>query len=201
MRATDILKEEHRVIERVLECLERMAQEARHSGHIPRRAAREAIEFFRHFADHCHHAKEEQQLFPLLEAKGFSATQGPTAVMRHEHVEGRDLIRGMLDAIEEAESDVASESAAVDKFVYHAMKYVDLLRQHIQKEDHCLFAMADQVITEADDEALLAAFDHAERHVMGHGCHQRYVQLADALVREFLGHDGGQSAVSCTAHI
>lgn len=195
MKATMILKNEHRVIERVLDCLERMAEQAEGEQRIPRRAVREAIDFFRHFADHCHHAKEEQQLFPLLESKGFSPTQGPTEVMRHEHVEGRNYIRGMSDALTLADAD---ERPAVHAFVRHARGYVALLRSHIQKEDHCLFAMADQVLTEAEDASLISTFEHLETHDIGVGCHERYVHLAEKLYAEY--HNVATASNSTTMH-
>ena len=47
----------------------------------------------------------------------------------------------MADAIEGA---AAGSSEAVTRFITHAQGYVGLLRQHIEKEDHCLFAMANR---------------------------------------------------------
>lgn len=182
MKTTQILKDEHRVIEQVLNCLERMAAQAERDRKLPVAAARDAIEFFRHFADHCHHAKEEDQLFPLLESKGFSADAGPTAVMRFEHTQGREYVRAMSAAADAAER---GEPAAVDQFTRNARGYLELLRNHIAKEDRCLFSMADQVLTDADDEALLAAFEHVEHVDIGTGCHEKHVRLADRLAETY----------------
>jgi len=85
MRPTEILMQEHRVIEQVLDCLERMAQRVEAGDELDLESAKQAIDFFRNFADRCHHGKEEDCLFPLLEQKGFSREQGPTGVMLHEH--------------------------------------------------------------------------------------------------------------------
>ena len=182
MKTTQILMDEHRVIEQVLDCLERMAAQAERDRNLPIAPARDAIEFFRHFADHCHHAKEENQLFPLLESKGFSPESGPTAVMRFEHTQGREHVGAMSAAIDAAER---GEPAAVDQFTRNAKGYIELLRNHINKEDHCLFPMADQALTDADDEALLAAFEHVEHVDIGAGCHEKYVRLADQLAETY----------------
>ena len=48
------------------------------------------------------------------------------------------------DAVEEA---AAGKSKAIAQFVTHARGYVNLLREHIEKEDHCLFTMANQTLT------------------------------------------------------
>ena len=62
-------------------------------------------EFFRLFADQCHHGKEEELLFPLLEQKGIPRTGGPIGVTLHEHEEGRALVRQMGDAVEATKSE------------------------------------------------------------------------------------------------
>jgi len=69
MRSTEILQDEHRVIEQVLNCLEKMADQALVAGRLDESSAREALDFFQTFADGCHHHKEEDHLFPLMEAR------------------------------------------------------------------------------------------------------------------------------------
>src|SRR5262245_60786760 len=100
MKATDILMDEHRVIEQVLNCLEKLADRCEAGETLDNTSASEALPFFRNFADRCHHGKEEGHLFPLLEARGFSRQGGPTGVMLHEHEEGRGLLTAMARAVE-----------------------------------------------------------------------------------------------------
>ncbi|MGQ9576713.1 MAG: hemerythrin domain-containing protein [Thermoguttaceae bacterium] len=178
MKPTEILSQEHRVIEQVLACLEKIVENATLDRKLDGQAARDAIEFFRAFADRCHHGKEEARLFPAMEAKGFSPECGPTAVMRAEHDLGRLRVREMEAAIDAA---AAGQKEAIDRFTGHARAYVELLRQHIQKEDHCLFAMADQALSEAEQAGLLAAFEKVESDQMQPGTHESYLRLADAL--------------------
>ena len=79
MKPTEILSGEHRVIEQVLDCLERIAQRCRDEAVWTEASAMQALDFFRNFADRCHHGKEETHLFPAMEAKGFPRDAGPTA--------------------------------------------------------------------------------------------------------------------------
>jgi hemerythrin-like domain-containing protein len=178
MRPTEILMHEHRVIEQVLDCLERMADRCESEGRLDGDSAREALDFFRNFADRCHHGKEEQRLFPAMEQRGFPADNGPVAVMRLEHEQGRQWIRGMDEAIAGA---AVGEEQAVRQWLHHAHGYRNMLREHIQKEDHCLFPMADGALTSEDQRALAEAFDHVEHDEIGTGVHERYVALADTL--------------------
>jgi hemerythrin-like domain-containing protein len=182
MKPTEILSHEHRVIEQVLACLERMTQKFTAEGRLDPQPARDAVAFFRNFADRCHHGKEEAHLFPAMEGKGFSPDCGPTGVMRREHELGRLRVREMAAAIETA---AAGDAAALRRFVENAQAYIGLLREHIQKEDHCLFPMANQALSDADQHDLLATFEKVEAEEMGAGTHETYVRIADALAEQY----------------
>ncbi len=200
MKPSDILSNEHRVIEQVLNCLEKLAEQAAASGRVDEPSAQEAIDFFRNFADRCHHGKEEAHFFPAMEARGFSRDCGPTGVMLYEHEEGRRLVTGMAEAVAAASCD---DSGAAARFAQHARQYIDLLREHIQKEDHCLFTMADQAFTEADQQQLLDAFDKVEHEHIGAGVHERYLELANTLARRLgvpLAAQPAEGHPSCCGH-
>lgn len=182
MKPTDILSQEHRVIERVLTCLEWMAERCESSQVLNTVDAEQAVDFFRTFADQCHHKKEETHLFPALEAKGFSRENGPTGVMLYEHEQGRGFIRGMVDSFPAAGS---GERDAQKRFVQSARHYIDLLRQHIQKEDHCLFMMANQALSAAEQQQLTDAFTEVEREHIGPGTHEQYLQIANELAARY----------------
>lgn len=182
MKPTDILMDEHRVIEQVLNSLEQMTDRAAISGRLEEESAREAIEFFRMYADQCHHGKEEAQLFPLMEARGFSGGCGPVAVMLREHELGRLYVSGMEAVIERASQ---GDADALQWFIQHGQSYIRLLREHIQKEDHCLFPSANRALNEQDQQRLLAAFEKVEAEEMGEGTHEKYLTLANRLADHF----------------
>jgi hemerythrin-like domain-containing protein len=178
MKATEILASEHRVIEQVLDCLEKMADRCAALGVVDADSATQAIDFFRHFADHCHHGKEEHHLFPLLEARGFPRATGPTGVMFTEHDQGRRVLRSMADAVAGA---AVGDPIAADRFIASAQAYIDLVREHIRKEDERLFVMADLALTREDQERLLESFSRVECEEMGEGTHEKYLRIADGL--------------------
>jgi len=138
-RATAVLREEHRLILKVLGVLERILDASSRDAE----ATADCITFFRLFTDACHHGQEEGVLFEELVDRGLPRGAGPIAVMMTEHEQGRELVRAMAAAHESAgepESDAwfALESAGRD--------YIALLRRHIMKEDGVLFEMADRMI-------------------------------------------------------
>jgi len=182
MQATDLLQNEHRVIEQVLACLEAMAGQCVSEGTLDVAAAGQAIDFFRNFADCCHHGKEERFLFPLMEARGFVGEGGPVDRMLYEHVLGRQY----LDALAAATGAAATGGEqALLRFAYRARDYSYWLRGHIAKEDQRLFPLANRALTEADQSVLLRSFERAETHEMGTGTHEKYLLIADELAERF----------------
>jgi hemerythrin-like domain-containing protein len=130
-------------------------------------------------------------LGPALEAKGFPRHGGPTGVMMQEHETGRTAVRGMAEAIEKDDAK---------GFARHGRAYIELLRQHIQKEDHCLFNMADQALNPADQASLLAAFEHVEYDHMGAGTHEKFLQLANDLANKYNVLRTGETVHHCCCH-
>jgi len=95
MKTTDQLSREHQAILRGLDLLKAAAASWRKYQAGAAEDCRALVEFFKTFADHCHHGKEEQVLFPKLMQAGITIHGRTLGVMLQEHEQGRDLIRGM----------------------------------------------------------------------------------------------------------
>lgn len=173
-KPTQILSDEHRVIERVLGAVEKLA-----TGPVGALEPwKKAIEFIRGFADQCHHFKEEKVLFPAMEAHGIPNEGGPIGMMLMEHEEGRSYVRAMLAAISLIET---KNEAGKEGLLQSAHAYCRLLREHIQKEDDILFRMADDVIPAEEQKTLLQAFAEHEAKEMAEGAHEKYLKLVREL--------------------
>ena len=181
MEATEILKKEHRIIERVLASLEVAAGRLSAGESVSPQIFTMAADFIKGFADGCHHKKEEGVLFPAMQAAGVPRQGGPIGVMLAEHEQGRHFTADMRAA---AERLAAGETDAREAVADNALRYVALLRGHIAKEDNILFAMADRVIGGAAQAEVSAAFDHVEQEETGQGVHERFLALADTIERE-----------------
>jgi len=178
MKATDVMREEHRVIKRVLLCLTAAADPAEKGDMLDAESIRKMIEFFRGFADRCHHGKEEAQFFPLARQRGVTCAPGNIDLLLAEHEQGRSHVRAMAESLIAAEK---GDSQAKVRFCQNARQYVGLLTEHIRKEDDCLFPTADKALTATDQEALVCAFEQIEGEEMGEGAHERLHALADEL--------------------
>lgn len=183
-RPIDVLKREHRVIERGLDALEQMMAEDR----IDVGFMRTALDFFRSFADSCHHAKEEDQLFPVLESAGLPREGGPIGCMLHEHMIGRALVQRMGGGLD---SFVGGDAAAESEIRQAAAQYISMLRQHIMKEDNVLFAIADRLVDPQGQAELGQAFDRVEQSPQHNGRHERYVAVVEHMRERAFGKSAG----------
>ena len=181
--ATKVLRHEHEAILKILDVTEKVANRLERGEAVRQEVLADLQEFFRLFADQCHHGKEEELLFPLLEQKGIPRTGGPIGVMLHEHEEGRALLRQMGDAAEATKSGLAG---AGSRWAGAARGYVGLLRGHIEKENTVLFMMAERVLSPREEEQLAEDFEKLEVDKMGVGTHERLHAMMDKMLVEFL---------------
>jgi hemerythrin-like domain-containing protein len=180
MMPTETLKHEHQIILMVLDAAEREARSIQNSGKVQAEELDRMLDFFRNFADRCHHAKEEELLFVKMQERGMPVRGGPIAVMLQEHDEGRRRVKAVAEALPQARSGDPSALASVRS---NLLAYVQLLRAHIDKEDNVLYPMADRLFTPEDQRALTKAFEKVEAEEIGEGVHEKYHQLAHDLVK------------------
>jgi hemerythrin-like domain-containing protein len=178
MLPTETLKHEHQVILLALGAAERQARQIQETGAVRAETVDEMVDFFRNFADGCHHAKEERLLFVRMQERGMPLQGGPIAVMLQEHDQGRRLVKAVAEALPGARNGDAEAIASVRD---NLGTYARFLRAHIAKEDNVLFPMADRLLAPEDQRSLAEAFDRVEAEEIGAGVHEKYSELAHKL--------------------
>jgi hemerythrin-like domain-containing protein len=145
----DVLLGEHRTILQVLDEVERESRRLEANAALRESFWHDLLRFTDVFDAGLHHAKEENLLFPALEAAGLSASQGPTAVLRDEHLRSkfwRDRIEMALNQRDRSRLLAAAGS------------YVDLTRAHVIKENQILFPLSRRLLAPAELERLHLEF-------------------------------------------
>ncbi len=154
-RATEDLIDNHTIIQKVMDMMEEITKvndpETEHLEFI--------VGFIREYADGFHHAKEEGLLFPKLVEKGIPNEFGPIGMMLREHVEGRNFVKGIADNLALYKS---GNKDALQSIYMNMNGYINLLRNHISKENNILFRMADQVLSEEEQILMLKHFKETE---------------------------------------
>jgi hemerythrin-like domain-containing protein len=170
---TQVLRDEHVWILEIADVLECVVEAEATTETLDMEAADKCVRFIRLFADACHHGKEEDLLFPEMENAGLSRTSGPIAVMLEEHRMGREYVGVMRKALDDVK---AGDGGAVRTFVDGAYSYIQLIRNHIMKEDHVLFDIADRVVDGPACKTLCTAYDGV--------CAQRFEGCTKAQLEE-----------------
>ena len=123
---TDLMSRDHRTCDEAF---------ARAETRAARGSWSEALGALASFAEHLesHFAAEESVLFPRFEAV-TGMTGGPTSVMRGEHVEMREALARMREALDQQDRD---------DFAGEAETLLILMQQHNMKEENSLYPMCD----------------------------------------------------------
>lgn len=183
MRATDTLREEHHGIERMLRVLGVFAGKLVAGEQIEPAHLDGMIEFFTVFVDRCHHGKEEDVLFPALEAVGIRREGGPIGILLSEHARGRELVATMDEALQSLRR---GDQVAKFTFAAAAQEYHALLLMHIDKENAVLFALAAARLDSDKDTELVQAFARLEDERIGQGVHERFHALLEQMTHQYL---------------
>jgi len=180
MLATEALEEEHRVIERMVNVLQKACDKLEKGEEVSPEVFKKAVDFIRTFADRCHHGKEENILFPVFEERGIPREGGPIGIMLLEHEHGRRYVRGLADAIEKYER---GDKSAKKEIWENARNYGNLLTQHIYKEENILYPMGNRTLSQSDQTDLMKRFEGVEKE-LGEDIHHSYVRLVEYLEKE-----------------
>jgi hemerythrin-like domain-containing protein len=178
MKSTKLLMADHETILEGLHVLDAISTEIEHGKDVNPEDIRSLLAFLRNFADGSHHVKEEAIFFPALIQAGMTLQDGPLRVMCYEHERGRALTAAMDEAL--ARNDKKD-------FVMYARRYVQLLTEHIEKENYVLFDVADQNLSDEEDQKIADAFRHFEETIVGVPAYERLHGTIESLAAKYLG--------------
>lgn len=140
-KLTDVLLEEHRMIESALVVLARFAAHIRRGGEPHPEVIDALLRFFTEFVEGVHQGKEEELLLPWMHRNGVPSEIGPLHRFQEEHQELRDLFRHLSTAGRHAE--LISEDAR--SFAGLAERLCVAFTRHMRREEESLFPMAEQL--------------------------------------------------------
>jgi hemerythrin-like domain-containing protein len=149
MKCTDLLSREHKTILRALDVLDQMAARVEQDQPVDAEDVETLLGFLRKFADDLHQTKEESALFPEL-MRTAAGAQPALRQMLFEHDQERSLVEGLEDSLRTKKGI---------EFVQLAARLIDLLRNHIRKEDKILFEIVEGSLSAEQDDRVTAAFN------------------------------------------
>lgn len=153
---------EHRLIERAVPIMQREVKRLEKEKTMNRGFVSEIVDFFRTYADHCHHGKEEDILFKALSKKKISAEH--KRIMEEllsEHVYGRKVVGQLLEA--------KDATGIVDQL----KKLIELYPKHIEKEDKHFFIPVMKYFNTQEQKTMLGQMWEFDKKLI----HEKYEQI------------------------
>jgi CBS domain-containing protein/hemerythrin-like domain-containing protein len=191
--ATAQLRREHDLILRVLDGLEAVVRRLERKEKVSASLIAAAIDALSAFADGCHHAKEEEGLFPALQLRGLPREAGPLTATRADHDQGRRLLRSLRST--------TGTNGGSPRLAGVVREYAALLRLHIAKENDELFPLAERLLTAEDHARLARTFAEVEERGVGAGVNGAMVCLAEALEKAGCARDPGTERSLCARDV
>lgn len=172
LSVTALLSEEHQYILKVISAVEQECTTMENQIVINDSFWPAIIDFVQNYADHFHHAKEEEILFKEMCRDDVPLPCNPVQQMLYEHEQGRKFVRQLVTAL---------ENKVLANILDNARNYAMLLRSHIHKEDNILYPMADQALGQDIQDKMLAAFKQVETEKFPADLKEKYQNFANKL--------------------
>ena len=144
MRPTDLLKGEHDDVRGILKILQAMTDRLADGKQVDLEDLEWIFEFNRDYVDRFHHGREEYILYPSLKDEGVP--ECPLSELFTEHEIARSLAKAIRGYIEDYKQQEAGSNIPPE-IVAGCLSYIDLLLDHMDREEKIFFPLADECFT------------------------------------------------------
>jgi len=175
LKPVEELREEHGAIMKVFSILQGISGKMKENDLRVFDAFGRVLEFLKVFVDQCHHAKEEEVLFPAMK-EAQTRNRGLIQELISEHEQGRNMIRTM-----EAALGRISLEKSFDALVDTVEDYLQVFRTHIRKENGLLFPEARELLPESLQALIALQFRKIEEDRIGKGRHEAFHRMIQEL--------------------
>ena len=154
---------EHRLIERMVELIRRQSADIGQGREPDVAFIAHAVEFFRVYADGCHHGKEEDLLFKEL---GNKVLSDDLAAIMAELIEEHRRGRRMVCKLSKANQSHRETGRGVREIRGLLIDLADFYPRHIEKEDKRFFFPVMEYFDRAEMDRMLADFYEFDRKLI-----------------------------------
>ncbi len=174
MKPRGMLMKEHRLIEKMIQRIEKEVRQIQETGQADPAFIDAAADFIRTYADRTHHGKEEDILFAFLEKKDMDAEhEKQKNNLIEEHKYGRKLVKQLVDA---NQAYAAGDKKHIDKISEILKALADFYPGHIWKEDKVFFPETESCFSENELDQMLDQFREFDQVMI----HEKYQTVIEA---------------------
>ncbi len=167
------LMHEHRLIERMVDVLKAEIDLIKLGQGPDIDLLRRTVDFFRMYADRCHHGKEEDILFRELKKKDLSPE---LRARMDELIQDHKDARQMVSSLEEATTSFSQgNDDAREQIRTLLARLVAFYPHHIKMEDNHFFHPCMEYFTKEEQKAMLDEYWEFDKNLI----HEKYGTIVD----------------------
>ncbi|MCF8124481.1 MAG: hemerythrin domain-containing protein [Desulfarculaceae bacterium] len=159
------LMHEHRLIERMVALIQKQAKHLQGGAEPDSKFIADAVDFFRVYADRCHHGKEEDLLFAELRNKELPPE---LSAITDELIQEHKLGRGMVKSLHEANLAYNVSGVGTQEIIQLLEKLAGFYPEHIEKEDKRFFFPVMEYFNREEMDRMIADFYEFDRKLIHH---------------------------------
>jgi len=181
MTPTENLKNEHNDIKGLLNIMSKIAGNIKSNDVFYTSDVEDIIDFLKYFIEKSHHGKEEV-FYPALEYAGIPKEAESLSVILYEHALARNYLKDIDSCVVNCK---IGNSFSGDMLAESMTNYVQLIKNHMQKEEEIIFPFAEQELSHDKQVELAKEFERIEENIVHHDFHDHYHKLLEKLQSKY----------------
>jgi hemerythrin-like domain-containing protein len=178
-KTLNIIRDEHRSIAAILHGMEYLVERVRtRKAKIDPRVFSAMIYYLDTFSERMHHPKEDRFLFKAMRSRGAEAA-AVVADLEKEHAAGGEALKRLEQSLVRYEEGGDKEFPA---FAEAVSKFVAGYRDHMHKEEHIVFPLAERLLSAQDWAAIDRAFEENRDPLAAQRDSRDFEKLFDRIV-------------------
>lgn len=178
-RTLNIIRDEHRSISAILHGMEYLVDRVRtRKARIDPRVFSAMIYYLDTFSERMHHPKEDRYLFKAMRSRGAEAA-AVVADLEKEHAAGGEALKRLEQSLVRYEEGGDKEFPA---FAEAVARFVGGYRDHMHKEEHIVFPLAQRLLSAQDWAAIDRAFEENRDPLAAQRDSRDFEKLFDRIV-------------------
>jgi len=165
------LMREHRLIERMVKIINNLQLEINEKKVTDSNYIEDVVDFFKTYADRCHHGKEEDILFKKLSTKNLKKQH---QTIMNELIEEHAYARKTVNKLKETNTKYRQGNKKAIMEINDLLKELSTLYpKHIQKEDKHFFYSCMNYFSKSELDSMLDDFREFDRKMI----HEKYEKI------------------------
>jgi len=177
MTALDKLKDDHKLVRRYLDNLLLAHDFLVEQQTVPVTVFEKTLEFSKKFMNKYHHYREEYVLFLKLAEKKGGEIDPQIISLRDQHERSRNLVSQIKESLSGYKK---GDEVATSRLTENVGYYVSLERQHVNRENHVFYPMAEKAFSAEEMKEFDAEFQKIDDK-QGSDSYKKAVLLVESI--------------------